>query len=234
MSMGSWGLRESRRQRRRQVRRRVAMLAGPGGDPATAARRLAPAQLDEVRSFYRSQTEAALGEPIGDRRLVDKLPLNLVDLGLINVVFPGAPIIVALRDPRDACLSCFFQDFGLNAAMIHFTTLPATAAFYAMVMDLWLHVREHVTLPWIEVRYEDVVQDPVGSVRNIYESLDLGDFAAVREDLAAYARAQAGYQRNIYEFSEDYLSRIEPYLKDAAEHWSYEPPVKQAAESQVG
>ena len=42
-------------------------------------------------------------------RLVDKLPLNIVDLGLANLLFPSARVVVALRDPRDVVLSCFMQ-----------------------------------------------------------------------------------------------------------------------------
>ena len=47
--------------------------------------------------------------------VIDKLPLNIMNIGLINLVFPEAKIIVALRDPRDCCLSSFMQDFKLNS-----------------------------------------------------------------------------------------------------------------------
>ena len=50
---------------------------------------------------------AALG---GDSlRVVDKLPDNILNLGLIATLFPGARVIFCTRDPRDTCLSCFFQ-----------------------------------------------------------------------------------------------------------------------------
>lgn len=74
---------------------------------------------------------ACIGELPNGRVLVDKLPLNIIEIGLINLVFPDARVIVALRDPRDSCLSCFTQEFRLNAAMINFITLEQTAEFYA-------------------------------------------------------------------------------------------------------
>ena len=140
----------------------VATLEKLGLDAARGARRQ-----------YWELVEADLGEPVGDRTFIDKLPLNLVDLGLINVLFPGATILVALRDPRDVCLSCFQQDFRINAAMMHYTSLDSTVAFYEKVMDLWLDLRELTTLPCLEVRYEDTVTDLEPQARRILEALQL-------------------------------------------------------------
>ena len=48
------------------------------------------------------------------------MPLNIVNLGLANGLFPKAKVLVALRDPRDACLSCFMQRFQFSDAMASF------------------------------------------------------------------------------------------------------------------
>ncbi len=99
------------------------------------------------------------------RRFVDKLPLNIVDLGFVRRVFPDSPVLVALRDPRDVCLSCFMQDFRINQAMVHFLDLGSTAALYTAVMDLWLHYRSVLGLSFLEFRYEDLVADVEATVR---------------------------------------------------------------------
>ena len=112
-------------------------------------------------------------DDLEDRLLLDKLPLNLVETGLINVLFPDAKIIVALRDPRDVCLSCFMQGFDLNIGMVNFLWWERTVELYANVMDLWLHVREMLTLPFIEVRYEDTVRDLEGQARRMLDFLGL-------------------------------------------------------------
>jgi tetratricopeptide (TPR) repeat protein len=62
------------------------------------------------------------GDDLKDRLLVDKLPLNIAKLGIINCVFPDAKVLVALRDPRDVCLSCFFQNFVPNKAMLSYNS----------------------------------------------------------------------------------------------------------------
>jgi Flp pilus assembly protein TadD len=125
----------------------------------------------------------ALHGPLGGRRLVDKMPLNIVNLGLANGLFPGARVLVALRDPRDACLSCFMQRFQFSDAMANFHDLEQTAATYVAVMELWLHYRQALGLPWLEYRYEDLVADFKGTLAAALDFLGLG----WHEDVMAYA-----------------------------------------------
>jgi len=105
-------------------------------------------------------------------QFLDKLPLNIIELGFIHRIFPQAKIIVVLRDPRDCCLSSFMRQFVLNEAMINFTSLPRTAEFYESVMGLWLHYREQLKLNYLQVRYEDLVVDLEKEARKILNFLD--------------------------------------------------------------
>jgi len=126
-----------------------------------------PACLDQVSEellrratddFWASASETT-GADLREKRLVDKLPLNIVELGLISLVFPQAKVLVALRDPRDVCLSCFMQQFRSNIAMANFNSMADTVRLYEKVMGLWRHYRTNMPLPWHEYRYEDVVVD---------------------------------------------------------------------------
>ena len=92
------------------------------------------------------------------RLLVDKMPLNIVHLGFINLLFPDSAVLVALRDPRDVCLSCYMQRFKITNSMVNFLDLGETVRTYQAVMGLWLHYRDILTLPWMEYRYEDLVE----------------------------------------------------------------------------
>jgi hypothetical protein len=136
-------------------------------------RRLDSDRVRPLRDRYWKEVEAVLGPQVHAGTIVDKTPLNLIDIGLINAVFPEAKVIMILRDPRDVCLSCFMQLFGLNTAMINFLSWENTARFYDEVMDLWLHLRPMLTLQIIEVRYEDTVADLEGQARRILDRLGL-------------------------------------------------------------
>ena len=134
---------------------------------------LTEAELQAVRRNYWYWVGELHGPLANGRRFLDKLPLNIIDLDLIWHLFPSAPIFVILRDPRDCCLSGWMRQFVLNEAMVHFTSLPATGRFYAAVMGLWLEYRSRLPLHYLEVRYEDLVQDLEGTARKML------DFAAI-------------------------------------------------------
>ncbi|MEK9673070.1 MAG: sulfotransferase [Rhodospirillaceae bacterium] len=129
-------------------------------------------QLADMRGVYFAAVDQCIEREPGTR-IVDKMPLNIMDAGLINRLFPGAQFILALRHPCDVCLSCFMQPFELNDAMAHFTTLPDTVAFYGRVMDLWRRQRDVLPLDVFEVRYEDLTRDLAPVARGLLEFLGL-------------------------------------------------------------
>jgi hypothetical protein len=49
-----------------------------------------------------------------------------------------------------------------------------------------------------ELRYEDLIADPLGQMGQLYAALGLGDFDAVAPRLEQYLRENAGYQTNRY------------------------------------
>jgi hypothetical protein len=59
-----------------------------------------------------------------------------------------------------------------------------------------------------EVRYEDLVSDPLGQMRTIYERLDLGDFEPARARLEKYLEGVADYKPNQYELPPEVRERI--------------------------
>jgi len=134
----------------------------------------APAEvLEAAVDAYWDAAKAEFGVTADGPLFLDKLPLNIVETGLIARLFPTAPILVALRDPRDVCLSCFTQHFSLNDAMANFLTLDDTASLYAAVMALWCDARQGLANPWLEYRYEDLVADPDTVLRSVFAFLGL-------------------------------------------------------------
>jgi tetratricopeptide (TPR) repeat protein len=131
------------------------------------------AGLRRLREVYWACFEAMSPEPLGARTLVDKHPLNLQRLGLIYRTFPDARILVALRDPRDVCISCFASDFRPNFATVQFYDLATTVQTYARVMRLWQRYREILPLTTHTYRYEDLVADPPAVLGGIVEFLGL-------------------------------------------------------------
>lgn len=107
------------------------------------------------------------------RVLIDKNPSLTMSLNLWLRAFPELKVIIAVRDPRDVVLSCFFLNAMLNATNVNFLSFDRTVKHYADLMDVWLRMRELDGFGWIETRYENVVADMEREGRKATEFLGL-------------------------------------------------------------
>jgi len=146
-------------------------------------------QVTDMRLFYWHTAEKMMGTTLSGKVFIDKTAMNTLNLGLINTLFPEAIILFALRDPRDVVLSCFMQSFGLSPLTVHFLDWIDGARFYTFVMDYWLYVRDHLTMSWMELRYEDVLNDMEGKFSPVFERMGL-EWSLECAQFYKYARAR--------------------------------------------
>jgi tetratricopeptide (TPR) repeat protein len=93
------------------------------------------------------------------RHVSDKMPFNMMMIGLIRMTLPNARIVHCVRDARDTCLSIYKQNF--TTANYRFAyDLKATAQFHNQYRELMAHW--HDVMPGIihEVVYEDLTANP--------------------------------------------------------------------------
>jgi tetratricopeptide (TPR) repeat protein len=105
-------------------------------------------------------------------RVVDKMPPNFMNLGLIHAAFPRARIIHMRRNPIDTCLSIYFQYF-LNTHP-YANDLGSLAHYYGeyvRIMNHWRRALPATTL--LEIPYESLVEDQEGWIRRMVEFLGL-------------------------------------------------------------
>jgi tetratricopeptide (TPR) repeat protein len=146
---------------------------------------------DRLREQYRA-ARARLGLARPELRYItDRSASNAWHLGLINLLFPDAPILHVLRHPLDIALSNLSQDRALEGNCGG--SMAATAAHYALTMKMIKHYRGQLTLRYLPVRYEDLVQAPGATLRRVVEFIG-ADPAGVPEDgiLRANAARHAG------------------------------------------
>jgi tetratricopeptide (TPR) repeat protein len=125
-----------------------------------AVRRAVVAQIARLRGLGGDAT-----------RVIDKMPDNVLVLGFIAILFPGARVIICRRDPRDVCLSCYFKPFadGMVWAFDQME-LAERSREIERLMDHW---RAVLPLRLIEIQYEDLVADLEGQSRRLINFLDL-------------------------------------------------------------
>ena len=134
---------------------------------------LSEADIFSLQDVYFNELKKHVNHDDEGKLVVDKFPLNIVDVDVISRIFPGAKIILALRHPCDCVLSCFMQTFKLNDAMANFLSLERAAGLYVAVMDLWFAYRQKLDLNVHSLKYEDLVQDPEGTCRSLFGFLGL-------------------------------------------------------------
>jgi Flp pilus assembly protein TadD len=138
-----------------------------------ASPQLPPARLNVIRRRYFEAIQKELGSAADGKLILEKNPSPTAKLRIWLRVFPELRVIIALRDPRDVVISCYFQNIPLNPFNANFLTLERAARHYANLMDIWLAVRQWEGLTWIETRYEDIVANMEKEGRRVTEFLGL-------------------------------------------------------------
>jgi hypothetical protein len=194
--------------------------------------RIPVAKLQSLRRRYLDAMAEALDEPIGDRVHIDKNPTHTLFIPALVRLFPESKFLIALRDPRDVIVSCYFQYLPLNPTSVSYLTWESTTRRYALDMGMWLRLRERLDAStWLEVRYEDVVQDLPGAARRALSFLNLPWEDAVlgyRERLASKTvhsptyldvaqpinRRPIGRWKNYARWLEPGLGTLDRFVKD--------------------
>jgi len=156
-----------------EITSRIDLAAKQGAHPSQLLDTLPASRRAEMRRRYvKSLLREISGEPDA-RILLDKNPSATMSLNVLLRVFPELKVIIALRDPRDVVISCFFLNIMLNSTNVNFLSLERTAKHYSDLMDVWLRMRDLGGFDWIESRYEDVVSDMAAEGRKVTGFLGL-------------------------------------------------------------
>ena len=134
---------------------------------------LPPARLNIIRRRYIQALQQEFGPAAAGKLLLDKNPSPTAKLRIWLRLFPELRVLIALRDPRDVVISCYFQNIPLNPYNANFLSLERAARHYANLMDVWLAVRQWEGFAWMETRYEDIVADLGAEGRRVTEFLGL-------------------------------------------------------------
>ena len=133
---------------------------------------LSPSEIQNARRQYMDAARD-LQPTLGEDILVDKLPLNIVEIPFIKVLFPQSKFIFVLRHPLDSILSNFMQNFKLNEAMSNFLKLSHAADFYCEVMTLFESCQKMYELDVHQIRYESLILNIEAEVTPMLEFLGL-------------------------------------------------------------
>jgi hypothetical protein len=146
------------------------------------------------------------------RRLVLKSPTHTARIRTLLELFPDARFVHIVRNPYVVFPSTV--NLWKSLYQIHGLQKPTFAGLEEHVFATFTRLYERLEegrrlvapARFYEVRYEDLVRDPEGRMRALYEHLNLGEFDRVLPRLRGYLAAHQGYKTNPY-------PRLDPELQ---------------------
>jgi tetratricopeptide (TPR) repeat protein len=136
--------------------------ADPNMDMHTPLRERGRLYLEKLHSLRPTQE---------GRYATDKMPGNFKLLGLIAAMLPHARIIHCRRDPIDNCISCYTQLFTTGHDWSF--DLAALGRQYRRYWKLMEHWRQALPGRFLEVRYEELVENTQEGAQKILKWCDL-------------------------------------------------------------
>ncbi len=179
--------------------------------------------LDGLRRFLLN-VSCVTGRP-----LVIKSPTHTGRIAQLAREFPDAKFVHITRDPRALFPSTCRLWQGLDAVQAlqqpHDENIPSYVVECLQRMYDAHHAQRETVDPqrFIDVRYEDLIADPVGTMKQIYETLHLSDFDSAQPALQEWAESEhRSYKTNQHVLSPDHEALIQNAWKDYFQRYGYE------------
>ena len=165
----------------------------------------------------------------GQRRLVLKSPPHTCRIKVLLDMFPDAMFVNIVRDPLAVYSSTMKLWRTLYEA--HGLQTPTCAGLDEYVLDTFAQMHQQLEATrhlvpagrLVDVRYEDLVQNPIGQMRRIYEQLQLGDIETVLPAWEEYFRSSAGYQTNQHRLTDEQVTTVQDRWRPYFERYGYRP-----------
>jgi hypothetical protein len=168
------------------------------------------------------------------RRMVLKSPAHSLRIRLLLELFPDARFIHIVRNPYEV----FPSTMRMNNALLRFWAVQETTEgrLEEQVFDRGALLYERLEkekglVPpnrFHEMRYEDLVRDPVGQLRQLYSQLKLPGFDEVQPKIEQHMAQLAGYVSNKHELDERLRDEITRRWRAIIDRYGYSPPANNA------
>jgi len=174
-----------------------------------------------LRDFVKAITFAT------GKRVLLKSPPHTGRIALLSRLFPGAKFIHIVRSPYALFPSTVRLWKSLDE--VQGLQMPRYKGLDEYVFECFTRMYRGFEKQQAEIepgnicelRYENLVKDPVGEVRRIYQELGIGDFEAMRPALEGYTGKQKDYQPNKHELEEETKNEIRRRWGEYFEKYGY-------------
>ena len=170
------------------------------------------------------------------KRLVMKTPANAARLKVLTKLFPDARWVFIARNP----LKVFPSTVKLWRALYSTQGLHNPPHLEPWLDDYVLDVYERFTKAFerdrhlipeenlVEIRYEDLVKDPIEAMRGIYNQLGIENFDEAEEPMRAFLADRSDHKVSSYKMPKALTKRVADRLQPFIDRYGYREAVDAA------
>jgi hypothetical protein len=161
------------------------------------------------------------------KRLVLKSPPHTARIKRLRQMFPGAIFLHIVRDPYVVFPSTV--NLWRTLYTTHGLQTPTYAGLEAHVLETYTRMYQRLEegkkvlepRQFYELRYEDLIKDPQGEMKKIYDHFQLGGFEQYLPRLQEYLASIKGYETNKYELTDKQRAAIAYHWGDVIRRYGY-------------
>ena len=96
---------------------------------------------------------------------------------------------------------------------------------YIRLMKSFFEQKEQIQKDrFVEIKYEDLISDPIEQVKRIYATLKLPGLEKAMPEMLKYLEHQLAYKTNVYTIDNKIVHHVDKNWKFTIDHWRYTPP----------
>lgn len=171
------------------------------------------------------------------RQLLIKNPVYTARVAMLHEILPTAKFIHIDRNPYEIFESMrnFWKKLLKQFALQDFSHIDIDHTILRIYDRMMTRLEEDwVNLPGdmrVDLRYEELITDPVGAVETVYESLKLDGFDKARPKFEAYLSTVKSYKKNRYTYTDEDAKLVEAHWRRFLSQRGYRRPSMNSAEN---
>ena len=164
------------------------------------------------------------------KRLLLKNPANTARIPTLLEIFPNAVFIHIYRNPYKVYLSTIkMRNNVLNKLALQNSNKEEIEKEiienYKRLMKSYFEQKALIPKDnLIEIKYEDLVKDPIKLIKQIYSKLQILGFENALPKMLEYLEKQKHYKTNVYNIDKKIIQHVNSNWNFTIDSWGYTPP----------
>jgi hypothetical protein len=186
-------------------------------------------EIENWKKIYLKFMKTVTFENSG-KRLILKNPPNSTRIKELLEIFPDAKFIHIYRNPYKVYLSTkkmrtkVLDKLALQDAYEEDIENQVINNYIRFMNSFFKQKEKIPSNNYVEIKYEDLVAEPLKQVKMIYDKLGLPDFIKAKPYLEKYLESKKDYKTNVYSIDKNIIEKVKKNWNFTIDMWKYKPP----------